>query len=160
MPPGALACSAPSVFVEAPYVVARVPDAGEKAPVDAGEAGALLVDGPPRLPFRAGETWSGTYVCAQGSTDMQLHVRDVQGAEVVVVFAFNHAATGVSGEFEMSGTYVRSTRRLRLVAGKWLSRPNGYVTVDLEGRLTPDGRSLSGHIQGPGCTIFEVHHEG
>jgi hypothetical protein len=148
------ACSAPVHFVEAPYVVATAPeDAGPK-PLDSGPS---EVDAQVRPPLVTGDTWTGTYVCAQGVTEMQLRLLDVQGADVLAVFAFQHGPTGVRGDFEMRGSYVRSTRRVRLTAGKWLSQPNGYVTVDLEGRLTPDGKTLSGHILGPGCTIFELH---
>ena len=41
---------------------------------------------------------------------------------------------------------------------KWIDAPEGYVMVDLDGRITPAGETISGVVPGfIGCTSFAVH---
>jgi hypothetical protein len=143
-------CSATPPVVDAPVTTQPAPrlqvQADSAPQPDAGDD----------APFRAGELWRGTYLCAQGVTELQLHIERVDGLDIGALFEFAHTDSGASGEFEMSGAYKSPTRRLRLVAGKWLSQPPGYVAVDMEGRVSPDGRSYSGRITTPGCGEFSV----
>jgi hypothetical protein len=40
---------------------------------------------------------------------------------------------------------------------KWINAPNGYVMVDLDGRMDADGARIAGRVpEWPGCTVFEI----
>jgi hypothetical protein len=119
-------------------------------------ASATTPDG--AIPFVAGETWEGHYVCTQGLTNLRLQVVRVEGARVSVIFDFHHSPTGAAGRYWMSGTYDRATRRIRFVAGAWIDQPQGYVTVGLDGAVSADRATYSGQIvsESSGCTWFDV----
>ena len=61
------------------------------------------------------------------------------------------------GCFEMSGRYVADTGEANFAAGRWLLRPDGYVTVDLIGLVEKGGAEMSGIVDGPGCVEFRLH---
>lgn len=146
-----LGCSASRPVVDAPTTSAPVASArpAESLPL----AVAVQVE---ETPLRAGETWSGTYVCPQGVTQLGLHVRHVDGYEIEATFAFVHAASGATGEYALRGLYTPGTRYLRFVAGDWITRPPGYETVDLAGTVSADGRVFAGRIDAPQCGEFSV----
>ena len=60
------------------------------------------------------------------------------------------------GCFEMAGTYDPGTQEITLTAGRWRLHPPSYVTVDLSGAVSQDGRTISGTVTGPLCTRFEL----
>ena len=105
-------------------------------------------------------TWQGHYTCLQGDTALTLTIQEAgSGADVEGLFHFRASAAnpGVpEGCFKMSGRHDATTREVSLSAGAWLLRPFGYVSVDLEGRLGPNGDRLRGRVLGPGCTTFEM----
>jgi hypothetical protein len=55
-----------------------------------------------------------------------------------------------------------ATDRVRFDADEadWQKRPDGYVTVDLDGQLLRRELRLSGRVEGPGCTEFNVAFTG
>jgi hypothetical protein len=108
----------------------------------------------PDAPFVAGDTWVGTYFC-KGNHDMTLKVG--HGApDVAAVFGFQFGTN--TGSFNMKGKYEAAARHLRLTAGSWVKKPAGFVTVNLDGKVTPDGHIYTGTVQGPGCSTFTLKH--
>jgi hypothetical protein len=106
-------------------------------------------------------TWVGHYRCAQGNTGLTLDVNSPGQSHLHAVFHFyaDRSESDVpDGCFEMDGTYDPSTRRVDLRAGKWILRPDGYVTVGLGGEVSADGSTMTGAVEGPGCDGFEVRH--
>lgn len=109
-------------------------------------------------------TWDGNYLCGQGDTALTLTLGPAgPKGEVSGLFHFNALKKnpGVpEGCFTMTGTYDRQSREVKLTAGRWLLWPWGYVSVNLEGRVGPDGRRLGGRVIGPFCTSFALRRTG
>jgi len=146
-----LGCSTPRPIVDAPTVSTPVASA---RPAESALP-AVAVDAS-ETPFKAGETWSGTYTCPQGLTSLGLRIRRLDGFEIEATFAFKHDPSGATGEFALRGRYTPGTRYLRFVAGDWITRPPNYETVDLEGHVSADGRVFAGHVDAQGCGEFSV----
>jgi hypothetical protein len=104
--------------------------------------------------FEVGDVWNGGYECAQGMTESRLQVREVGPGTVGARFYFEHQASGVSGSFDVRGRFDTEARTIFWSATDWVDRPEGYVTVDFDGRLIDD-RLMQGHVVGPGCGKFE-----
>lgn len=101
--------------------------------------------------------WEGQYDCNQGLTGLSLFVAQPSQGRLKTVFFFYPTAEnpGVpEGCFEMSGRYDGATGDVQLVAGRWLLRPEGYVTVNLSAALDTDTAEIAGIVNGPGCTEF------
>ncbi len=103
--------------------------------------------------------WGGSYVCAQGDTGLALHMR--QGADGTVsaiahFYPLPHNPLVGEGCYEMQGR--PQDAELALQGGRWLLRPEGYMTTDIIGRMSvaPDARRYVGRVFGPGCTLFVV----
>jgi hypothetical protein len=109
-----------------------------------------------QMPFRTGDVWTGMYYCAQGITELELEIGEVNGNDVSATFSFFHRPTSTSGRFEMNGSYTPAGRRMRFEAGDWVSQPPGYQTVDLEGEVDLDTMEYTGRVIGPGCRIFSL----
>ena len=82
-------------------------------------------------------TWRGAYVCAQGQTGLTLTVDRLSGPDFSGFFHFypprrNSAAK--EGCFAVKGR-VEADRSVIVEAGEWMTRPPGYITVDLLGTL-------------------------
>ena len=108
-------------------------------------------------------TWAGTYTCAQGLTGLVLEMSlDPDGA-VAATFMFHAVAQNPevpSGSFTMFGR-LEAGGLLPLRADRWISRPPYWVTVDLVGRLSSDGRYYTGQVEGPAgsCTSFSLERQ-
>jgi hypothetical protein len=136
---------------------AAAPEADDTsdASADAAPATTALAQpaGPPS-PFAEGQNWSGNYTCT--STGTMTLIIHAGGTHVTAVNSFKK--DGQSGQFKMSGTYQAATRHLHLAAGDWISRPGTWVPVDLDGKVSADGKTYSGSVIGPsGCSTFSVH---
>lgn len=111
----------------------------------------------------AGE-WRGGYICNQGLTALRVSiVRDGEGDGVTATFRFGPDASNPAvprGSYSMRGLYRQANKRLVLHAVSWISRPDGYVTVDLSGLMDGSGLRISGEVLGPGCGQFELVREG
>ncbi|MFT3775884.1 MAG: protein kinase [Minicystis sp.] len=60
-------------------------------------------------PFKAGESWTGTYTCGQGATDMTLRILDASADQkVTAIFDFDYDHGKVPGRFLISGAYDAS----------------------------------------------------
>ncbi|SFL07806.1 hypothetical protein [Falsiroseomonas stagni] len=98
--------------------------------------------------------WSGTYVCTQGTTGMNLRLRPQGDGRLSGVFHFFPLASNpqaAEGCYEVAATPDGDAATI--TAGRWLLHPPNYVTVDLDAELDEDG-TLFGHVIGPGCTLF------
>ena len=120
--------------------------------------------------LEGGQVWVGNYLCAQGDTDLQLEITEVdEDGTVMAVFDFDHTAEqggrACSGRYTVSGTLV-ADGSLQLEpeeAGSsttgWLENPCGYVSVGLSGALalqTSGELTYSGTIENPSCGAFLV----
>ncbi len=103
--------------------------------------------------------WVGRYVCAQGVTALELTITGDPKGKLKAEFSFRAAPEnpGVpSGRYSMSGSFDDKSLRLNLHAGKWIEAPDGYMMVDLVGRLSTAGDRYSGGIPMAGCTVFDL----
>jgi hypothetical protein len=107
-------------------------------------------------PFAAGDLWSGSYQCRQGSTRLVLRITEVEGQTIHAIFDFDHRESGAAGEFELRGQYDRETRALVFKPGAWIKQPANYVTVGMDGRVSEDGMTYLGKIPTEGCDEFRV----
>ncbi|WP_341528969.1 hypothetical protein WKK05_06485 [Nostoc sp. UHCC 0302] len=110
-------------------------------------------------------TWQGTYLCAQGLTNLKLVIAAKSTTDIDAVFLFSaHASnpTVPSGSFRMKGIYTifnspEIPNTLELKASSWISRPSGYITVDLQGNVSPSDKKMVGNVlNAPGCSKFDV----
>ena len=72
------------------------------------------------------------------------------------VFDFNHAPSGAKGSYLVTGRYDAATGRIRFRPGEWIVRPRGYVTVGMEGELSPEEDRMTGRITHDSCGGFDV----
>lgn len=108
-------------------------------------------------------TWAGTYTCNQGSTGLTLTIGDApdsgDGAPVTFAFGPTSADPAVpSGSYTMTVTGT-GDGPFFFIQRDWVKQPAGYVMVDLTGHLT-DPNTLTGTVQGTGCTEFTVTRHG
>jgi hypothetical protein len=118
-----------------------------------------------RSPFAPGQTWVGTYTCAQGLTNLSLQIVNIgpvggsnrggQVAEVDAVFAFSGLRLP-SGSFRLAGRVSSQNGVAAFTPTAWIQRPPGYQPVGMRGSFSPDWRRFSGKIEHPGCGGFDV----
>ena len=113
----------------------------------------LLGWGGPALAAPLEGMWSGSYVCPQGLTPLELFVTGEPSSGLRAYFHFGDGSLSrPEGCFSMRGTLAGSM--LSFEAAGWFLRPEHYRSVDLGGRL--DGARYSGSVTGPGCTTFDL----
>jgi WD40 repeat protein len=128
-------------------------------------AGSALKPGPasPASPEAAvlTGTWTGSYVCGQGTTGLSLVTQAGRGGSLTATFNFYavpHNPGVPSGSFTMTGTY--SAAGVRLSRSQWISQPFGYIMTNLRAGLpTKGGTVLRGSVRTPGlptCKTFAV----
>lgn len=105
-------------------------------------------------PLRPGQNLAGTYLCAQGWTDVDFHVREVRGARVRAEFVFRHAPSGAAGRFTLTGS-CDPGGRVRLTPEAWIERPDGYIMVGMDGVASGDGR-FEGRMTHVSCGRFAL----
>jgi hypothetical protein len=106
-------------------------------------------------PFHPGQSWIGTYTCAQGLTDLDLKI--VATHDDVIddaIFVFDWESGGVIGSYHMSGTFDPSTGGATLTPGDWIEQPEGWFSVGMSGPASASG--FSGDITNASCTTFTV----
>jgi len=136
----------PSATVDTTPVVTAAPTAKPSAATPAS---------PIAIAFADGQTWSGSYICVQGPTDVVLHITHVAGNVVEAVFDFT-VPNAPNGKYTMTGVYAPAARHLRLEPGAWIAHPTGYGPVPVDATVSADGRSYSGRMDAPGCSDFAV----
>ena len=119
-----------------------------------------------------GQIWLGSYICSQGSTDLELHIVDVSNDSVNALFSFDTGRgtdTGCSGRYQLSGTIdygAPDFGSLTLVpeggtssTEGWMENPCHYTSVGMTGRIrTADNgdQTYEGTIDFAGCDTFLV----
>jgi hypothetical protein len=101
--------------------------------------------------------WTGTYTCNQGLTGVRLTISGASGDGVTALVDFYPVASNpgsASGSYEMTGRYDASGG-LVLNPDYWIDQPPGYEMVGLTAP-PPGSSSMSGTVQGVGCTTFSV----
>jgi serine/threonine protein kinase len=102
-------------------------------------------------------TWTGSYVCEQGQTGLRLTLKATSGGSLTATFSFYPTSTNVSvpsGSFTLTGTYT--AKGFQLTPDHWISKPQNYSMVGLDGAANSSDTALSGSIVSPGCTTFSV----
>ena len=107
-------------------------------------------------PFIGRYTWAGTYDCAQGRTDVTLHVTDARGTWVRGIFEFRHAASGATGKYLVAGPWDENSGRILLAPGPWIEQPDGWVSVGLDGHVSRDSKVYAGKVTDPDCGAFRL----
>jgi hypothetical protein len=92
-------------------------------------------------------------MCAQGQTDLALHLDRAGDGSIDGVFEFSHAPSGAGGSYKLRGS-VDSNGNVRLVPGPWLDRPRGYVSVGMRGGV--HGDTFTGRIDNATCGEFAL----
>lgn len=140
---------------------ARPEESPQPAP-SSGNAVVVVAANPPPMvvvqngPFMPGQTWRGSYVCAQGPSGLELRMLQVSGASVQAAFEFHVPQQGLQGSYMMAGQFDAASGRLQLDPVSWIQRPAGYEMVGLVAQVSPDGTMLRGSITNPSCTTLEV----
>lgn len=120
----------------------------------AAAAAVMMASGAQAVtPAAAVGTWSGSYICAQGRTDVIMTLRARNNGAVSGVMSFNSRNDGAKGAYALEGS-VRQSGRITLVGSQWRDRPGNYVMVDFDGTIY--GNTMSGSVRGPACSTFKV----
>lgn len=121
-------------------------------------------DGHPLIP--AFSAWTGSYVCAQGTTALRLSLVVRGGGAAVATFEFGPHPDNPklpSGEFQLTGTVrllSRGQLQVKLAPDRWVTRPGeGWQMVGLTATSDPGQRLLSGRIDAPGCGELQADRE-
>ena len=101
-------------------------------------------------------TWTGSYDCNGIVRELMLDVGATKDGGVRAVFAFSGG--GVAGAYSMTGHIDPATNTVVLDPEAWISQPDGYAMVGLDGVLA-DGR-IVGRVEADGCGVFEVTRQG
>ena len=115
-------------------------------------------------PLKNKQTWSGYYVCKQGTTSLILRINSVTEIKntdilnVEAIFDFDYANGRTVGKSNLYGQYNPKNRTLLLNPGEWIQRPPGYESVGMDGKISSDGKHYTGKIRSPsaGCSEFNV----
>jgi hypothetical protein len=102
-------------------------------------------------------TWTGSYVCPQGSTGLRLALKATSSGGLTATFSFYPTAGNVSvpsGSFALTGSYT--AKGFQLTPDHWINKPQNYSMVGLAGAASKSDTTLSGSIISPGCTTFSV----
>lgn len=96
-------------------------------------------------------TWTGTYTC--NGHVAQLTLRNA-GAERVFEFSY---PDGTAGSFSVEVEADPKKRRVKVDPVAWIDQPPGFHMVGLNGRLSKDGKTISGRVTG-GCEHFTIRN--
>jgi TPR repeat protein/tRNA A-37 threonylcarbamoyl transferase component Bud32 len=120
-------------------------------------SGATIGCGPPGGPFKKGDTWGGTYTCAQGVTDAALRVTEVgNDGRVSMIFDFDYGKGTVPGRFLVSGPFDAGTGALVMRPGAWLEQPPHWISVPFHGEVSALGTSFLGVMDNPSCGAIHL----
>jgi hypothetical protein len=108
-------------------------------------------------------SWTGTYTCPQGLTGLTLSLNAQDGDTVTGYFHFYPPMSNQrprEGCFSVRGR-IDKEQRIRIEAVRWITQPEGYVTVDLEGALDDRGAVFTGTVvpsavDSAACTTFQL----
>jgi hypothetical protein len=101
--------------------------------------------------------WVRVYTCAQGETDLDMHIVTQPGGIAAIFHFFADPANldVPEGCFTMQGRFDAPDGEIVLTPAAWRLQPPGYVPVAMDGKLNEAGNILSGRISDtPGCSTF------
>lgn len=105
--------------------------------------------------------WSGSYICAQGLTSLDLSLEETGAGRVKALFHFSADPVNPrvpEGCFTMSGNFDAQAGRLVLLPDEWLVQPFGFVSVGLDGTLDSRSDTISGRVtKMTWCKTFTLH---
>jgi hypothetical protein len=109
-------------------------------------------------------TYKGTYTCSAGPGGVTLDITPRRSGKLAAVLRFYSLAgkTNVApGSYRMSGRFVPATGEVVLFARSWIQQPPGYTLANIKGKLSADGKSISGRLTGDaGCKGIKVKRQG
>ena len=100
--------------------------------------------------------WEGAYSCYQGLTALTLSI-EPDGEQWTGRFAFGPVKGNKAvpnGAYTL--TITQDGGNYHMEPGSWIEQPDGYVTVALDGTMSPDLKTLSGTVLLDGCESFQV----
>jgi hypothetical protein len=86
--------------------------------------------------FRAGQSWEGTYVCAQGPSRVMLRIGRVDGGIIDAVFEFAVPQQRVVGSYQVRGEVDEDGSTVAFSPGRWIDQPPNYIPVGFRGTLS------------------------
>ena len=98
--------------------------------------------------------WVGSYRCYQGLTALTLTI-EPDGKQWSGVFAFGpdkDNKTVPHGSYEL--VITANADGYHMEPGAWITQPEGYTAVALDGDVSEDLTMLAGDVQFDGCTRF------
>ena len=140
-------------------------DAANAAPTDSTlvdfvDAPTFVDGGRPAVaknPFRPGDHWVGTYTCPQGLTQLDLQIGSTSANDITdAIFGFDFAPGAVTGSFHLRGVFDPEALTAVFVAGSWIVRPHGWLTVGMQGTVALSTMTYAGRITYPACRSFSV----
>lgn len=109
--------------------------------------------------------WSGHYTCEQGNTAFDLQISSSNETHLQALFYFHPVNSNAflsliipsvpKGCFLMQGYLNAASNTVYLLPTNWLLQPPGFVAVSLQGQII-DNNSISGAVDGPGCSNFAL----
>jgi hypothetical protein len=117
------------------------------------------IETPQPLPDHS--VWTGRYECGQGVTALQLTLDRHRGGRATATFDFGPHAdnpTVPAGAYRMQGRTFEDAGKIHvsLAPDGWLSQPDGYIMVGIEGDIDPLRRTLKGKIVYVGCDWVDL----
>ncbi len=112
------------------------------------------------LPASLGETWTGSYTCAQGLTALALEIEPAEAGRVRARFDFSTYPGGAplpDGGFLLSGTLDPATGALSLDPDRWIQQPDeDWVMVAVRATIDARAGTASGRVLDPTCGALSV----
>jgi hypothetical protein len=104
--------------------------------------------------------WVGSYSCIQGWTGLHLNIKAGSSGNLTATFSFGALPSNPrvpSGTFMMDGTFDSLLRHLTLRPTGWISQPEGFTAVGLDGTLDCPATHLQGTVTGGTfCSTFSL----
>lgn len=111
-------------------------------------------------PFSEGQTWHGSYTCAQGNTPLSIKISEVKEIsnekkyKVSAIFNFGDE-THTSGSYYIRGQFDSSTGKAEFQPLSWINQPTGYTAVGFNVSESK-ANLIKGKIKHSTCTTYEV----
>lgn len=115
-------------------------------------------EAPSKNPFAIHQAWTGSYLCAQGDTDLVFTIMDVRGNDIDAIFEFDHESSGAYGSYRMKGHVDPKTSRVTFVPTVWIEQPPNYTSVGMTGVVKND--RFEGRIDNETCGDFSLALRG
>jgi len=106
----------------------------------------------------------GTYLGTYGnqlnvSLALSLYSMEVDGTVYGHFYFFHNETTdGPTGRYLVKGKYEMSTHTLKLNGTQWIEQPVNFVFVGLDGTMSANYKTYSGHLAGSSSSPFFLQH--